>query len=162
MILDYDTIILDLDDTVWHGSEKNIWAKTLRGQITLQNVNDQKRVYDETGRYLYLDKDIVVFLNKLKNDFKRIEFISRGMLPCISFDKQPSIIALKYFDIFHLFDKRTLLYKNENKGHHIISTGKTIFIDDNDIDVNRVQKLHKNITCINRNIFDNWMHLYER
>jgi predicted phosphatase len=162
MILDYDTIILDLDETVWKGCTSDFWAKRLRGALTHCHEDNNEIIYDEAGNYIKLDHDIKPFLNNLVDTHnKTLGFITRGKLLDIPLEKQPSYHALQLFNIFRFFSIKHFLYKTENKGNNILPIGKTIFIDDNQKDLSDVMKKHKNITCLNRNRFDNWVDLYE-
>jgi hypothetical protein len=161
MLKDYNTIILDLDDTVWFGSETNFWAKRLRGDLQHRVVDGTERIYDETGRFLSLSSDFKVFLKTSLQQGKTIGFLSRGKLLGIPFDLQPSVRVLKMFGLLEFFNICDLVHKDENKAHWIRPHGETIFVDDNEKDLTCVRIMHPSIKCIDRAAFANWMELYE-
>lgn len=149
----YDTIILDLDFTVWEGSKEHFWAKSLQFPIK----KNKEKIIDCNGDYIRLYDGIKEFLNHFKNQNKNIGFITRGGLLNLEFNKQPCIICLKKFGIYKYFTyNNCILYKTDKKSRVLKSNNKTVFIDDNPIDLNDVKEKHPNVTVLNRNTFKNW------
>ena len=95
-LIDYDTVIVDLDFTIWDGCEPNYWAKLLTPPYTIS----RNRIYDCTGKYIELHFGVPLVLSVLKQCGVRCGFASVGGIKDLSVEAQPSIIALKLFDIY--------------------------------------------------------------
>ena len=129
----YDTYIFDLDDTLWSGH----WAKMLVGNLKLV---DDFTIEDELGNNLALKYGVKDFL-KQKSEASKIGFVSRGGLIDIDKDKQPSIKVLTTFGILDYFNYcRHTIYKTEAKSKYVVPCGRTIYIDDNENDLNDVRQ----------------------
>jgi predicted phosphatase len=149
----FDTIILDLDFTVWKGSKDHFWAKSLEFPI----VKKYNKIYDKNFNYIELYYGVKKFLKYLSGYNKNIGFITRGGLLNIDYDQQPCIICLREFDILKYFNyKHHILYKTDNKSRVFESIGKTIFIDDNPLDLNDIKQNHPHVTVLDRTTFKNW------
>jgi predicted phosphatase len=149
----YDTIIFDLDFTLWDGCEKDFWAKKLEFPIKLKN----KTIFDKQGKSITLQNGVKEILSYLSLKNKNIGFITRGGLLETEFENQPPIKCLKKFEIFDFFNyQKVVIYKTDLKSRYIIPCGKTLYIDDNPMDLNDISLHHKDIHLINRNDFLNW------
>lgn len=152
LIKDFDTVIVDLDFTIWHGSQPQIWAKSLVSPCSLT----EDRITDTNGDYLRLDSEVRDIFPKIQN----LGFITRGGLLNVPFDFQPPVQCLKVFGIFSYFTYcRHVLYCTDNKGSVLLPQGRTLYIDDLERDLRSVQELHPDVTCINRNLFKSWKEL---
>ena len=155
-INDFDTIIFDLDFTIWKGSKKDFWAKSLIFPI----VKKRTRLYDSNNDYIQLFYGTKTFLQKLHTANKNIGFSTRGGLLNIDYDQQPCILALRQFDILQYFNyKQDILYKTDLKSKSMIAKGKTLFIDDNIIDLNDVRNNCPLITVLDRTTITTWNEL---
>lgn len=154
---DFDTIILDLDFTIWHGCRDKFWAKSLQFPIK----RDKRIIFDKNGDYITLDVGIDTFLIKLTELNKNIGFITRGGFLDTKFDDQPSIICLKEYGIFNHFNYNChVLYKDDYKSDVFQPLDKTLFIDDNERDLSDINSVgYKNTTVLNRNSFKKWKEL---
>ena len=132
----YDTYIFDLDDTLWSGH----WAKMLVGNLKLV---DDFTIEDELGNKLALKHGVKDFL-KQKSKVSKIGFVSRGGLIDIDKDNQPSIKVLRTFGILEYFNYcRHTIYKTEDKSRYVNPSGHTLYIDDNENDLNDVREKNK-------------------
>lgn len=152
-LFDFDTIIFDLDFTIWDGCEKEFWAKLLTFPFRL---ND-RTIYDTKNKFIKLHKGIEFVLFNLYENKINLGFLSIGGLQEIHHESQPSVICLRMFDIYKYFNhQKTIIYKTERKSNFIIPKNKTLFIDDNEIVLTDVKKFHPQITVLNRYDFKNW------
>ena len=154
MLLDYDTIILDLDFTIWTGCKPAFWAKLLEPPYKI----DGYRFYGAGNTYIELHSGIQDVLKILYENKKNIGFASRGALNDIPWMSQPSIMALNEFKIHYYFNyQKILVFKTVDKIPFLKPLGKTIYIDDNEDELKRVISMHGDkIDVINRNTFNNW------
>lgn len=144
---DYDTYIFDLDDTLWFGH----WAKMLVGNLKL--VNDST-IEDELGGKLHLKSGVKKFLEE-KSKVSKIGFVSRGGLIDILEHNQPSIKVLKTFGILEYFSYcRHTIYKTEDKAKYVKPSGRTLYIDDNENDLNDVREKNKDTIFSNSSSLD--------
>lgn len=129
----YDTVIFDLDRTVWNtiGNDGNyIWAKQM-------DVNSLKKesgqvISDGKGNKIYLEYMVDNLIKHLYFEQINIGFLSIGGLKNVPFDSQPSIILLKEFGLYQYFEFiKVILYKDQSKSNYLYTYGKTLFIDDN-------------------------------
>jgi hypothetical protein len=152
-LLDFDTIIFDLDFTIWDGCEKGFWAKLLTFPFRL----DGRTIYDTEKRYIKFHEGIETVLFNLNKHKINTGFLSIGGLQEVHHESQPSIICLRMFGIYEYFNyQKTITYKTEQKSKHIIPRGKTLFIDDNESMLIDVKNTHPQITVLNRYDFKNW------
>lgn len=155
-LIDFDTIIFDLDFTIWDGCEKDFWAKKLEEPLVLKN----EYIFDKNQKYIKLQNGIRETLSFLRSENKNLGFVTRGGLLETEFFDQPPIKCLNLFDILHFFNhQRTVIYKTDLKSQYIKSSGKTIYIDDNIIDINDIKNNHSDILVVDRNSFNQWQEL---
>jgi hypothetical protein len=156
--MDFDTIIFDLDGTIWKGPTPDFWAKKLEFPI----VRDHLKIVDKNSNYILLDIDIPYVLGVLARYFKRLGFITRGGILDRPFNLEPCIQCLDMFDILYYFGYcKHILYHTDNKSRVIQPVGKTIFIDDNTKDLMDVAQRYPDITCLNRLDFTQWTELLD-
>jgi hypothetical protein len=152
----FDTIIFDLDFTVWDGCEEKYWGKNLIDPIILKN----KRVIGNDGKYIEFHSNIKRVLKQLYKNNKNLGFITLGGLLTVSYEEEPVVKSLKLYDVYKYFNhQKTILYKTDIKSKHIIQKGKTVFIDDSDHNIKDITENCPNITCIHRFSFNNWKEL---
>lgn len=155
-INNFDTFILDLDSTVWSGIEPTFWAKKLEFPIRRSG----KRIYDKNKNYIELTNGIKEFLSYLNFKHKKISFLTRGALPDVEYNKQPAIVCLKKFGIYTLFNyENYAIHKTELKSNFLKVYKKTMFIDDNPIDLKDISEKYPEVTTIDKNSFTDWREL---
>jgi len=154
-LLDFDSIVLDLDYTVWDGSKENFWAKSLEHPYRVKS--SKKRIIDRNNNFLQLQDGIHEVLEELYKNNKKISFITLGGLLDTEHKNQPPIRCLKKFKILKFFNyKRSVLYKTDSKSSIFSEYGKTIFIDDVEDNLIDIKKHFPNVECLNRNRFKKW------
>ena len=152
----FDTIIFDLDFTIWDGCEEKYWAKYLTFPYTIKD----NKIYGSDNKFIELHEDIKLVLSELHKYNKNIGFITLGGLLNISDEDQPVTHCLKMFDIYKYFNhQKTILYKTEIKSKHLMKSGKTIFIDDSPINLEDMKKSHPDVLSLDRFSFKNWKEL---
>ena len=153
---DYDTIILDLDYTVWDGCEPKYWAKYLNNNLRLED----RKIIDSTGKYVEFHeniKEVLLYLNSLN---KNIGFITLGGLLDTEYDDQIVVKCLKLYNIYDLFNhQKTVLYRTGVKSKHILPINKTIFIDDSEENLLDMKLNVPHVDIKNRYSFNNWNEL---
>ena len=157
-LIDFDTIIFDLDDTIWSGSELDLWAKKLIPPIFYDHKTD--RVYDSVGKYLQIHEGIYNVLEKLTFVSKNIGYSTVGGLEGTPYDWQPCTIILRMTGMEKFFKHmRVIQYKTGNKANGFIPSGKTLFIDDNETHLTVVKNSFPEINVLNRLHFEQWKDL---
>lgn len=152
----YDTIIFDLDFTLWDGCEKDFWAKKLKHPIRLE----QNFIFDSENKFIKLQDGVIEMLKSLKIQNKNLGFVTRGGLLETKLEDQPPIVCLKLFKILDFFNyDRIVLFRTDIKSKYLKPFRKTIYIDDNPIDLNDISSVHKNISVLDRNSFSKWKDL---
>lgn len=156
-LLNYDTIIFDLDDTLWDGSEECVWSKSLIKPWKKEN----DKIIDSSGKFIRLQNNVKTILRVLHKHNKNIGFITVGGLLNTEYDDQPPIQALKKFDIYKFFNfTKKVGYRTDNKSDFFEVKGNTVFIDDNVKNLIDVKTKFPNVTVLNRLIdFENWKQL---
>ena len=156
-LTDFDTIIFDLDYTIWNGSEDNFWAKKLTPPLLLKD----DKIYDDLGKYIQLQPNIKNILNLLHSYGKNIGFITLGGLLDVDYDLQPAIICLQLFDVYKYFNFiKIVQYKTKNKADYFIKKGHTIFIDDDERNLVNIASRFPSVKTINRKTdFHDWNEL---
>ena len=154
---DFDTIILDLDFTVWHGCEPEFWAKKLVAPITRKGLY----LRDKSSNFIKLDKDFTSFIQTCSKQGKKIGFITRGGLLDTPFNLQPPVICLKLFKIYPYFNFiKKVIYKTEKKSNYFTSYKKTLYVDDNPLDLQDIDNnINGEVKTLNRNNFKLWTQL---
>jgi hypothetical protein len=153
-LLDYDTVIFDLDYTIWDGCRNSFWAKYLIPPYVLT----KNKIYDVNGNFIELQDGIAEILSALFLENKFIGFASIGGLLDVEFENQPSIIFLNLYGIYKYFNyQKLLLYKTEKKASLLIPYKKTLYIDDSIDQLQDVHNIHQDsIDILNRHNFINW------
>ena len=140
--MDYNTYIFDLDDTLWSGH----WAKMLVGNFITKHP---LIIEDELENKLTLKYGVKNFL-KEKSKVSKIGFVSRGGLIDIDKHDQPSIKVLRTFGILDYFNYcRHTIYKTEDKSKYVNPSGHTLYVDDNENDLNDVREKNKDTIFAN-------------
>jgi len=150
---EYDTIIFDLDFTIWDGCRPGFWAKLLQPPYT----RSFDRIYGSNDEYVDLHHSFESIISELSRQGKNLGFASLGALPKVPYEEQPSIILLKMFKIYDYFQfNRILVYRDFSKTRHITPLGKTLYIDDAPEQLKEAKEFHSDIFTLDRKSFVNW------
>ena len=155
-ILDFNTIILDLDYTVWYGCKDKFWAKKLVSPIkTKQNM-----IIDKNGDFITLYEGVEYFLKYLTKHNKNIGYITRGGFDMTPVSQQPPVECLFYFGISEYFKFNNVVTSmNYKKSQFFRNNGNTLYIDDNENELIDIKNNFPDVVTLNRNQFKNWKDL---
>jgi predicted phosphatase len=149
----FDTIIFDLDGTLWDGQHDQYWAKFLKPSIKISD----DFVFGSDGGYIRYQKDVRAMFNILCASGKNLGFITLGGLQRVEYIDQPAVIALHLYGIHHFFNhQKTVLFKTADKSDFFIEKGKTCFIDDSQNNLLSIGKKFPNSKTVDRASFKNW------
>jgi predicted phosphatase len=161
--IQFTDFYFDLDRTIWDCTDKysnKIWAKQIL--YPFEKISDTT-IIDECQSKCVLDSDIIEYLTYLKNNGKRVHYISRGGRAITQHNIQPSILLMRAFQIYELFESRgTLFHKDiaqNKKSQYIPKQIKCVFFDDNDLEIEDVKQNINTALCIRRDQFKNWKDL---
>jgi predicted phosphatase len=156
-LLKYDTIIFDLDFTIWNGCEPKYWAKLLIPPFKLNG----RCIYGTDGKFIQFQDNIEDVLRMLHSANKNVGFASIGALENVLYNMQPSIVALQMFNIYQYFNYQTIMvFKTYRKAIALKPKGNTLFIDDDDNQLMDAKQTHgDNITVLDRKSFHSWKDL---
>ena len=158
-LLDFDTIILDADETIWDittPQKIGIAAKDTTPPYIRQNDNPNL-VIDSQNNQILLKDGFLSKLRQLKLKGKELYIVSYSDKIRTKFEEQPVVLILKTFDIFKLFED-IIIDDEIPKSESIlnIDDGNSVFIDDNDKNLIDVS-IHTNVKTIDpkehKNIF---------
>tara|TARA_R110000824_G_scaffold176843_2_gene356037 strand:+ start:908 stop:1417 length:510 start_codon:yes stop_codon:yes gene_type:complete len=158
---EYNTFIFDLDRTVWdtHCKYGNpIWAKQILEPF--QTGTTDVKVVDDCFSVCELQPGSENVLRYLHENGKNIGFLSRGGIPGVDHELQPSIKLLKHFKIYDFFNyTKVLVYKTDDKGSFlqrvVNDKGSCVFFDDSKIDLDAAASI-SGVLPIDRNSFESW------
>ena len=86
--------------------------------------------------------------------------LSRSETKDMLFEAQPAIMILKKFDIYRYFNYEVILKMDMLKANYIKPLGKTLFIDDDKMEIDQVN-LRGDVDVLWRKAFINWDVLLE-
>ena len=157
-LLEYDTVIFDLDDTIWSGSDKDIWAKKLFPPLTYHIWTN--RVYDYVGQYVQIQEGVRVVLKSLEAEKKNIGYTTIGGWEGTPYDWQPCTIVLRCSELEKYFlHMRVIQYKTGIKTKDFVPKGKTLFVDDNQKHLDEIKQTFPDVDLLHRHSFDSWINL---
>lgn len=152
----FDTVIFDLDFTIWNGCQDKYWGKNLIPPIEIHG----RKISGADNKYIEFHDGIKEVISSLNKNNKKIGFITLGGLLTVSYEDEPVIKCLKMYDIYRYFNhQKTVLYKTDKKSKHIVQSNRTIFIDDNEEVLEDIRNNCSSVTVLNRNDFKNWREL---
>ena len=154
---DYDTIIFDLDNTLWDcylldGSATYAFKTAPPYRLAMPSV-----VVDVNGSIIRLQQGARMLIEKLDEANKNLGIVSAGELDNKPQEAQPSILLLKKFDLYKYFNYDVIVSKLaiEDKSQYVKPSGKTLLIDDNKEYTDAVNALGK-VDVLWRRAFGNW------
>lgn len=155
-LLEFDTVILDLDYTIWYGCKDKFWAKKLVSPIKVK----KNKVIDRNGDFITLYEGVQDFLKYLTTYNKNIGYITRGGFDMTPIYQQPPVQCLFYFDISKYFTFNNVVTSmNYRKSEFFKSHGNTLYIDDNEDELLDIKNNFPSVITLNRNQFKNWKDL---
>ena len=130
--------IFDLDNTLWDCSSSNgisIFAKHMIPPFVEKNGV----IVDSENSICCLHAGVKSFLSELRRSSHSVGFLSVGARLKIRMEEQPSVLLLKAFGIYELFDAEKILdyYLDEDNNRvtkecYLKDIGPCVFVDDDD------------------------------
>lgn len=150
-LIDHDHFVFDLDRTLFDTVDKfknPIWAKQLVPPLTLSEGGDS--LTDDVGSVCTLRKGVREMLITLRKHKKIVSFLSVGGVKGYPNKCQPSLQALKTFNILKYFKGgRTLLYKTDKKTEFFKNKADLfVFFDDSQDHLQDVSRSHPDMTLV--------------
>jgi len=155
---EYDTIIFDLDGTVWDvlsDKGEGMGAYETSGPYKLQS---RDVVTDIEDNVIQLHKGISEMLDILDLAGKNLGIMSRGEAVDLPFEAQPSTQLLKKFEIYGYFNYEVIYKAFGDKSAYVRPRGKTLFIDDDKKNIDSVNE-RGDVDVLHRKAFNNWLDL---
>lgn len=130
---DYDTIIFDADETIWHITTLTNDHIGANDTIPPYEIISEKKIRDIHQNTIELESGFRKKILDLKNNGKSLYIISAGEKEGVEEDEQPVILILKAFGIYDIFDE-VIVDSESPKSEYIkeLEEGSTAFIDDKD------------------------------
>jgi len=156
----YDTIIFDLDGTLWNCfTEEGEGIGAYEMQPPFELITGDTAV-DINNKICRLHAGVRKFLKVLDEHDVNMGIISRGEVLNRPFGAQPSTMLLKLFDIYKYFNLPIVLKMGIDKGDYISPLEKTLFIDDEEYNIENVErKWGYKIDTLHRHQFNTWEQL---
>lgn len=153
----YDTIYFDLDGTIW-----NCMFNTGKEDGAYQLLPPFKRlsereVKDINGNICILQEGVVGVLKFLTEQNINLAVVSRSYNTRWTFAAQPAVMLLKMFDIYQYFRYSMVIKYNITKSEYVKPKGKTLFIDDDDRQVDAMIAANiSDVDVLRRKSFNSW------
>lgn len=151
----YDSIYFDLDKTIWE-------CFSLKGtSMGAYNMNPPFEmlsgvlIKDIDGNHCKLQDGVRIVFKLLNDNDMNMGVISSGEKDNTVPSAQPSVLLLKKFGLWNYFNLGVLCKQGINKRNYIKGFGKTLFIDDDDENIQEV-KVDENIDVLDRKAFEGW------
>ena len=120
---------------------------------------DDRIIKDSNNSYAILDSGVREVLEHLREQDKQISFLSVGGRLDVEYEKQPTIMILKMFEIYSYFnDQKHLLYKTAKKDDILKKMAECVFFDDNEKHILEGLNLN-NVSVVDRKSFAFWEQL---
>lgn len=151
----YDTVIFDLDNTIWNCSASNgnrMGAYETEPPYKLISIGV---LQDIKGNIIELQEGVAEILKILDQEDKNMGIVSRGEKINRPFDAQPSIMILKKFGLYQYFNYEVVLKAGIDKQEYCKPLGTTLFIDDDNTQLQSVMQ-RDDIDVLPRQSFQNW------
>ena len=151
----YDTVIFDLDGNVWIATNA-----AGQGIGAFQTTPPYKVEYpgvavDINGNIITLSDGIDALLKILNGADKNLGIMSSGELEDRPFEAQPAVLLLKLFNIYKYFTYDVVIHKTHEKELYVRPCGKTLFIDDAQENVVKVNE-QQQVDVLWRGAFGPW------
>lgn len=152
----YDTIIFDLDGTIWDCFTPNGIGIGANKTIPPYTLKDSQTIVDINGNLIKLQYGIIDFIRTADQEDKNLGIVSRSEVENLTEQAQPSIMLLKRFRIYKFFNYEiTIKYNMPDKSEYVKANGKTLFIDNEKQNTDNVNRLDV-VDVLLRNSFQNW------
>ena len=158
---DYSSVVFDLDRTIWEcftseGTSIGAYAMTapfeLKSGLLIKDIN---------GNYCKLQEGVRTIIKSLDADDINLGVVSSGEKENTPLQAQPSVMLLKKFDLYKYFNLYVVCKQGINKREYVRPFGKTLFIDDDNENLDEV-KVNEKVDVLDRKVFEDWDHLFQK
>jgi len=156
----YDSVYFDLDRTLWDCFSlkgTSMGAYNMKPPFELLSGVIIK---DIDGNHCKLQDGIRTILKLLNDNDMNMGIISSGEKEDTTPSAQPAVMLLKKFNLWSYFNLGVLCKQGINKRNYIKGFGKTLFIDDDEEQIQSV-KVDENIDVLDRKAFEGWDQLLQ-
>lgn len=158
---DYSSVVFDLDKTIWEcftPEGTSIGAYTMTAPFELKSG---LLIKDINGNYCKLQEGVRTIIKSLDADDINLGVVSSGEKEHTPLQAQPSVMLLKKFDLYKYFNLYVVCKQGINKREYVRPFGKTLFIDDDNENLDEV-KVNEKVDVLDRKVFEDWDHLFQK
>jgi predicted phosphatase len=155
---DYDTVVFDLDGTLWDVFTPDGRATGAYQAVPPFQLQSKYLVRALNGVIIRLQEGAWDVLNALDQADKNLGIVSRSEIQGVPFAAQPATMLLKIFRIYRYFNSYIELKWGCDKADYVKAVGKTLYIDDDNTQLQSVNALGP-IDVLNRRSFGTWSQL---
>lgn len=151
----YETIILDLDGVVWDCFQSNGQGTGCYTAVSPFKREAGNIVTASNGVVIRLQEGIEDLLRALDDANKNLGIVSRSEAPGVPFAAQPAVMLLKQYGLYKYFNYDVILKLGMNKAEYVKPNGKTLFIDDDQQNLEGVNQRDQ-VDVLWRKSFTDW------
>lgn len=158
---DYDSCIFDLDSTIWEcftPEGTSIGAYTMRAPFELRSG---LLIKDINGNYCKLQEGVRTLIKSLDANDMNLGIVSSGEKENTPQQAQPSVMLLKKFNLYKYFNLYVICKRGINKREYVRPFGRTLFIDDDNENLEEV-KVNEKVDVLDRKAFEDWDQLFQK
>jgi len=158
---DYDSVVFDLDRTIWDcftSQGTSIGAYAMQAPFELKSG---VLIKDTNGNYCKLQEGVRTLIKSLDADNMNLGIVSSGEQENVTSNAQPSVMMLKKFHLHKYFNLYVVCKQGINKREYVRPFGRTLFIDDDEENIEQV-KVNEKVDVLNRKVFEDWDELFQK
>jgi predicted phosphatase len=158
---DYSTCVFDLDGTIldcFTPQGDSIGCYATNPPFTLKAANV---LSDVDGNIVKLDAGVRDLFKFLDRNNINIGIVSSGEKEDTPFEAQPAMFILKKFELKKYINYEIVFKRDMDKADYVKPLGKTLFIDNEDKNLEDVDKKGQ-VDVLNRGSFENWTDLLQQ
>jgi predicted phosphatase len=156
----YDTIIFDLDGTVWDCYAPDGTYSYAAKMVPPFKLITRDIVQDLNGSIAKLQEGVQKVLEELDRASKNMGVMSGSELENRPPQAQPAMMLLRKFDLYGYFNEDVIIRKGD-KREYVKALGHTLFIDDNQNTIQEVNALG-DVDVLWRGSFQTWDTLLQK
>jgi predicted phosphatase len=163
-LLGYDTILFDLDHTVWTALNNTGQAISVARTTPPYELTDQDTVQDSKDNVIRLQDGIRKLMQVLNKNGIALGIVTKSGDSNTPFSAQPGVMLLKAFDLYKYLNDAFVVVLGHpekiDKDDYVRGDGKTLLIDD---DLANLKEVNERALAdiLNRNAFISWNDFFE-
>jgi predicted phosphatase len=151
----YSTIIFDLDGVLWNCFQSSGQATGCYTAVPPLKREAGNIVTSSNGVVIRLQEGVVDLLQALDGANKNLGIVSKSEAPGATFAAQPAVMLLKQYGMYGYFNYDIILKWGMNKAQYVKPNGKTLFIDDEQQNLEGVNQKDQ-VDVLWRKAFGDW------